>query len=159
MTTFRGGSAEAALWRVVPRVIGGLVLVEASAGLMMAVFIAILGGLVTSLAFLGGAGGATDKQVSHVFHMVGLTLATPFLLVGILGVSGVLLILRTGRAVVISGTAICLLAQLAFHLLTNDSGLHPADLVPLTIQLAAMGVAIALPRTALPAKALNPSQE
>jgi hypothetical protein len=128
--------------QIAPAVVGGLLLLEAGAMLIVAFVTFIIGGLVGMLAFVAGAGGATDEQIAQGFGMIALTLASPFVMTGVLGFGGVMLLLRWGRYVTVVASVVAILAQIAFHVYV-DQGFHPAGLAPLALHVLAIVVAFA----------------
>lgn len=131
---------ENRLGQVAPLVVGGLMMLEAAAMFVVAGVTVIIGGLVGALAFVGGAGGASDKQIAQGFAMIALTLATPFVVTAVLGLGGLMLMMRWGRRLVIASAVVAIGAQVVFHVYLAE-GFHPAGLAPLVLHLLAILVA------------------
>jgi hypothetical protein len=135
-------------WSLVARsVVGGLVLLESLGLLFIAAVTAIVGSLLGGLAFVAGAGGATDKQVAQGFAAIALTIASPFLIAAVLGLAGVLLILRLGRPIIVAAGLSAIAAQTAFQVLIAGR-FYATALVPyaLHVALIVLGFAV-VPRT------------
>ncbi len=130
---------------VAPLVVGGLLLLESIAMLIMAVFVALIGGLTGALAFGVGAGSATNEQIARGALMVALTISSPFVMAGALALQGWLLVFRRGRVIVIAAAVVALALQVCFHVWLEE-GFHLAELVPIALQLAAIGLGFSLRR-------------
>lgn len=107
----------------------------------LASFIAMIGGLMGGLAFVSGAGSATDEQIAKGFAMIGLTIVSPFVVASSVALAGVLLLFRRQPLTVVVACAFALLAQLVFHVFV-DRGFHAAGLVPAVLHLTAIGVVL-----------------
>lgn len=120
-------------------IVGGLLVLESLLVLIVAVFTAIIGGLVGPLAFLAGGGGATDDKIAQGFAVIALTIASPFVAAGVLSVGGVFLLLGRRKRVVITAGIFAMTAQVALHLSLAE-GFHAAELVPGAVHLLAIAV-------------------
>src|SRR5262249_17270091 len=131
---------------------GALLVIESLVMLLVANFVGILGGLTWALALGVSGGSATDRQIAEAAHVMELTIPSPFVVAGVLAVGGVLLLLRRGRPIGVGALAVAIAAQVAFHYVAKE-GFHALDLVPCTLHLLAITVALALipPRAATPA--------
>ena len=135
-------------WSFIARsVVGVLLVLESLALLFVGAFTAIVGSLVGGLAFVAGAGAATEKQVAHGFLAIAFTIASPFLVAAALGLGGVFLILRMGRPIIIAASLVAIAAEVAFQVLVAE-GIHAAALVPYALHVVAIALAFAVvPRT------------
>jgi hypothetical protein len=135
------------------QVVGGLLVLESIAMLILALFFGVVGTLMGALAFGVGAGDATDKQLVQGVAVILLTLASPFVLAAVLAVGGVFLLLRRRKGIVVAAAVIAIAAQLTAHLYLGK-GWSFAELLPFAVQLAAIFVAFAfVPAPAAPAVA------
>jgi hypothetical protein len=125
-----------------PRVVGGLLVLESLGIMFLAVFAAIVGSLAGALAFGVSGGSATNEQVAQAAVVMAITLASPFVVAGVIAVGGVLLLLRRRRGVVITVGVFAVVAQIAFHHFFAE-GFHVAELVPCAVNLLAIAVAFA----------------
>jgi hypothetical protein len=137
---------ESRLSRILPAVLGGLLVLEAIALLMIACFSLIIGSLVGMLAFVGGAGAATDKQILQGFAMIAVTLASPFVVAGAVGLGGSLLLIRKGRAMIVLSAVLAIAAQVVFHLVIPET-VSAKAVIPLVLQGLAIVVALTCVRS------------
>jgi hypothetical protein len=123
-------------------VIGALLILESLVLLVVAGFIAIIGGLAGALSFLAGAGSATPEQVTQGFTIIALTLATPFVMTAIIGAGGFLLLLGRWRVAIVAAGVLAIAAQVALHLLTEE-GFQLLEVVPIVLHLATITAGLA----------------
>lgn len=126
--------------RVAPLVVGGLVILESGLVLLIACLTLIIGGLAGLLAFAAGAGGATNAQVVKGSLMIALTLASPFVVAGVLATCGLLLLVRRGKLWIIATATFALLAHLGAHLLLKE-GFHAWEVAPFALNASAVAAA------------------
>src|SRR5262245_37294243 len=111
--------------RAAPVVVGALLLLESVAVLFVAMFTAVVGGLVGALAFGVSAGSATSRQLAETTVVMVASLASPFLVALVLAAGGTFLLLRRGKSVVIGAGVVALVAQVVFHFVVAE-GFHTA---------------------------------
>jgi hypothetical protein len=156
MTMGPGGQkTEGTPARVARVVAGGLLVLEALVMLGVALFVGLIGGLAGAMAVIFGSGGATDAKLAQGIAVIALTIVSPFVVAAVLGVGGVLLLLRKGRPVVIAAGFFAIAAQVAFHLLVEKE-FHAAELVPCALHLLVIVVGfVGMPAPAATAAATS----
>jgi len=127
--------------RYAPVVVGALLMLEAALLLAVGMITAIIGSLVGMLAFVAGAGDATEKQVAQGFAMIGVTLASPFVLAGLISFAGLFLILGRKKGLVIAVSILALAAQAGFHRLLEEP-FSAGALVPVVLHVLAIVMAV-----------------
>ena len=148
------GSMTEQRWsRIVRVVVGGLLLLEAIAMLILAVFVSIIGSLAGALAFGVSGGSATDEQLAQGFAVIAVSIASPFVVASVLAVGGVLLLLRRGSSAVIAAGGFAIAAQIAYHPFFQ-AGFHAVELLPGVLHVLTIAVGFAcVPARSLPTAA------
>jgi hypothetical protein len=142
--------------RIARSVVGGLLVLESLGMLAVAFFGAIIGGLSGALAFVAGAGNATNTQIARGFALIGASLAAPFLVAAVLAMGGLLLLLRKKRNLIITAGVVVIAAQVAFQVFLAE-GFHVATLGLGLVHALAIAVGLAFvpvtpPRQVAPAR-------
>lgn len=81
------------LLNLAPGVVGALLLLESFITLVVAMFVAIIGGFTGALTFVVSGSEATDEQLAQGSAALATTIATPFVVAAALWLGGVLLML------------------------------------------------------------------
>jgi len=132
--------------RIACLVVGGFLVLESLAMLLIALFAGVIGTLVGALAIGVGAGNATNEQFAKGIGVMILTLASPFVVAAVLGLQGGLLLLRKKGGLIIGAGLFAIAAQFAFHPLFEQE-FRVADLALLMVQFTAIALAVALLRS------------
>lgn len=138
-------------WANVARsIVGGFLVIESLAMLFLGGLTTIVGGLAGGLAFLAGAGNATEDQIRNTFLVMALSLASPYVVAAVLAAGGVFLLLGKRKGIIVAAGMLAIAAQVAFHRFVAPE-FHAAELVPCAAHLLAIAIGIAF----VPTRAAN----